>query len=67
MDTVIHPRAGEAQAGARVLASLLEGLAAGRVDIVELGATLNEKTPIIQLPPPLANTPGFKKHAISEY
>ncbi len=24
-------------------------------------------TPIIQLPPPFANTPGFKKHEISNY
>ncbi len=53
--------------GAQVLETLLETLADGRVEIAELGATLNEETLVIQLPPPLANTPGFKKHVISEY
>ena len=28
---------------------------------------LNAQTPIIQLPPPFANTPGFKSHEISKY
>jgi kynurenine formamidase len=56
-----------APAGDQTLAALVRGLADGRVEVVDLGAILNEHTPVIQLPPPLANTPGFKKHAVSEY
>jgi kynurenine formamidase len=49
------------------LASLLDALAAGSVDIVDLTQPLSEATPIIQLPPPFANTPGFKLHELSHY
>jgi len=50
-----------------VLASLVEGLASGRVRIVDLTQPLSERTPILQLPPPFANTPGWKTHEISRY
>jgi len=50
-----------------VLASLVEGLAAGRVRVVDLTQPLSEKTPILQLPPPFANTPGWTTHEISRY
>lgn len=53
--------------GAGTLAELTSAVADGRVEVVELGGTLKEATPVIQLPPPFANTPGFKKHVISAY
>ena len=53
--------------GAAVLADLMSAIAEGRVEVVELGGALKEITPVIQLPPPFANTPGFKKHLISAY
>ncbi len=50
-----------------VLSNLLAGLAAGRVEIIDLTAPLSERTPIIQLPPPFANTQGFSLQQISRY
>jgi kynurenine formamidase len=50
-----------------VLASLVEGLAAGRVRVVDLTQPLSERTPVLQLPPPFANTPGWKTHPISHF
>ena len=49
------------------LAGLVQGLASGQVDVVDLAQPLNASTPIIHLPPPFANTPGFKSHEISNY
>ena len=49
------------------VAGLVQGLANGQVDVVDLAAPLNASTPIIHLPPPFANTPGFKSHEISNY
>jgi hypothetical protein len=40
------------------VASLLAGLASGDVEIVDLTVPLTPATPIIQLPPPFANTRG---------
>ncbi len=50
-----------------VLGSLLSGLAEGRVEVVDLTAPLSEQTPVIQLPPPFANTQGFSRQEISRY
>ena len=50
-----------------VLATLVEGLASGRVQVFDLTQPLSEKTPILQLPPPFANTPGWTTHEISRY
>ncbi|MGE3857395.1 MAG: cyclase family protein [Dehalococcoidia bacterium] len=47
--------------------TLLAELAAGRIEVIDLTAPLSEKTTIIQLPPPFANTDGFKLHEISNY
>ncbi len=47
--------------------SLLDGLASGAVQIVDLTQPLTETTPVIQLPPPFANTPGLSREAISHY
>lgn len=49
------------------LASLAQGLAAGSVRVIDLTQVLSPATPIIQLPPPFANTPGFVKHQISNF
>lgn len=49
------------------VASLIEALAAGSVEVVDLTQPLNEKTPVIQLPEPFVNTPGLKAHEISRY
>ena len=49
------------------LASLVDGLSSGRVRVIDLTQPLSEKTPILQLPPPFANTPGWTTHEISSY
>nr|MCS5671041.1 cyclase family protein [Vicinamibacterales bacterium] len=36
-------------------------------EVVDLTQPLNAETPVIQLPPPLANTPGFTPHLISNF
>ncbi|HEY4025955.1 MAG TPA: cyclase family protein [Candidatus Dormibacteraeota bacterium] len=51
----------------KILSSLVEGLSSGRVRVVDLTQPLSEKTPILQLPPPFANTPGWTTHEISHY
>ena len=49
------------------LAALVQGLASGQVDVIDLAQPLSPSTPIIHLPPPFANTPGFKRHEISNF
>jgi len=49
------------------VAALAEGIAAGRIGVLDLTQVLNEKTPVIQLPPPFGNTPGIEKHLISRF
>jgi kynurenine formamidase len=49
------------------VASLLDGLAGGSVEIVDLTQPLSERTPVIKLPPPFANTPGLTREEISKY
>lgn len=49
------------------LNSLLENIAGGRVSVVDLTAPLSPETPVIQLPPPFANTAGFSMQPISRY
>jgi isatin hydrolase len=61
------PDSGQAHSGAAVLASLIRALADGSVRVVELGATLDEESLVLQLPEPFANTPGLKKFPISEF
>jgi kynurenine formamidase len=56
-----------APAAAEPLAALAQGLSGGQVQVVDLTQPLTPTTPIINLPPPFANTPGFKKHEISNY
>ena len=49
------------------LAELAKGLAGGQIQVIDLAQPLTPTTPIIQLPPPFANTPGFKAHQISNF
>jgi kynurenine formamidase len=49
------------------VASLVEALASGGVEIVDLTQPLNERTPVIQLPDQFEQTPGLKTHEISRY
>jgi kynurenine formamidase len=49
------------------VSALLEALAGGVVEIVDLTQPLTESTPVIQLPPPFANTPGLTRQEISKY
>jgi kynurenine formamidase len=49
------------------LDSLLRDLAAGNAAIIDLTMPLSERTPILQLPPPFANTQGFSMQEISRY
>lgn len=58
--------AGAAAAPADLMA-LSQNLASGDVRVVDLSQVLNEQTPVIQLPPPFANTPGYERHLISEF
>lgn len=50
-----------------VLEALVGALASGAVRVVDLTQPLSENTPILQLPEPFVNTPGFKLHELSRY
>src|ERR671933_727102 len=50
-----------------VLSDLTAALAEGRVEVVDLTAPLSDRTPILQLPPPFANTQSFALQEISRY
>jgi kynurenine formamidase len=50
-----------------VLTDLVEGLLSGSIEVVYLTSPLREDTPTIQLPPPFANTDGFRLTEISRY
>src|SRR5262249_5589462 len=50
-----------------VLAELLSALRTSRVEVVDLTAPLSASTPVLQLPPPFANTTSFRLEEISRY
>jgi len=50
-----------------VVTELIAALQDGSVKVVDLPQPLSEKTPVLQLPPPFANTPGLSRELISEY
>ena len=50
-----------------VLASLLAALRTGAVEVIDLTAPLSASTPVLQLPPPFANTTSFRLEEISRY
>jgi kynurenine formamidase len=50
-----------------ILTDLIAALNRGSVEIVDLTAPLSQRTPVLQLPEPFANTPGFTMEEISRY
>jgi kynurenine formamidase len=50
-----------------LLGDLVAALVAGEVRVVDLTQPLSERTPVLQLPPPFANTPGLSRTEISRY
>jgi kynurenine formamidase len=50
-----------------VVTDLIAALQDGSVRVIDLTQPLSEKTPVLQLPPPFANTPGLSREVISEY
>ena len=50
-----------------VLGQLVEGIASGSIEVVDLTAPLSEQTPILQLPAPFGNTVPFTLQEISHY
>jgi kynurenine formamidase len=49
------------------LASLVQGLGDGSIAVVDLTQPLSEETPVIRLPEPFVNTPGWKLRELSRY
>jgi kynurenine formamidase len=49
------------------LESMIQGLADGSVTVVDLTQPLSDTTPLIQLPEPFVNTPGWKLRELSRY
>jgi kynurenine formamidase len=50
-----------------VLSSLVAGIGDGSIEVLDLTAPLSDKTPILLLPEPLANTVPFSLQEISRY
>jgi kynurenine formamidase len=50
-----------------VLSELLAALASGSVEVIDLTAPLSERTPVLKLPPPFANTRRFSLSLLSNY
>jgi kynurenine formamidase len=49
------------------VSDLLDALSAGSVSIVDLTQPLSERTPVLRLPEPFANTPGLTRRELSRY
>ena len=49
------------------LASFIQGLSDGSIEVIDLTQPLSEETPLIRLPEPYANTPGLKLRELSHY
>src|SRR4051794_27144336 len=52
---------------ADAVTALLAALADGSVRVVDLTQPLSERTPVIQLPDPFANTPPLSRRRLSRY
>jgi kynurenine formamidase len=50
-----------------VLSAVLDAARSGAVEIIDLTTPLQESTPILELPPPLANTSRFRLEELSRY
>src|SRR5690348_2921521 len=53
--------------GSDILAQLMDALASGRLRVVDLTAPLGPDTPVIDLPPMFAPSPGLSVAEISHY
>ena len=51
----------------QVLEALVAALAEGSVEVVDLSHPLSDRTPVIDLPEPFVNTPGFTHRELSRY
>ncbi len=51
----------------QVLEHVLDGLANGGINVVDLTQPLSEETPVIALPPEFAQSPSFSREVISRY
>jgi len=49
------------------LVSLIQGLSEGSIAVVDLTQPLSDDTPLIRLPDPFVNTPGWKIRELSRY
>ena len=49
------------------LKALVDGLASGQIEVIDLTACLSSETPIIQLPPEFGQTQRFELEEISKY
>lgn len=49
------------------LSNLIKALATGEVRLVDLTQLLSERTPVLILPEPFANTPGLSREPLSRY
>jgi kynurenine formamidase len=54
-------------ASVNAVGSLIDALASGAVEVVDLTQPLSEKTPVLQLPEPFVNTPGLSRRELSRY
>lgn len=50
-----------------VLSDLIAALGSGAVEVIDLSAPLSAATPVLKLPAPFVNTPGFALHELSRY
>jgi kynurenine formamidase len=50
-----------------VIGDLIEALARGQVEVIDLTQPLAERTPTLPLPSPFANTPRFSRRPLSRY
>jgi kynurenine formamidase len=53
--------------GPSVLSSLHSAITGGLVELVDLTAPLSPRTPVLQLPPPFANTIGLRLETVSDF
>jgi kynurenine formamidase len=53
--------------GMSILQALVSGIGSGAIEVVDLTSPLSSDTPILQLPPPFANTIPFRLEEISRY
>lgn len=53
--------------GSAVLETLKNLVGSGRIKVVDLTHPLSESTPVIELPEPFVNTPGFSRRELARY